>query len=425
MPLTVLQTLPALEVGGVERGTVEVAGELVRQGHRALVISAGGALTADLLSAGARHYAWPVGKKSPLTLLLARKLRRFLMEQKVDILHARSRLPAWVAYLAWKNMPAETRPIFITTVHGPYSVNRYSGIMTRGQRVIAISEFIRDHILDNYPGVDPENISVIPRGVDPGYFPSGYVPDVLWLDQWRQTCPQAQGKALITLPGRITRWKGHADFIDIISALKQAGQNVHGLIAGGASPGRRRYQRELRRMVATRGLDNYITFLGHRDDMREVLAISNVVLSLAKTPRPSAGRRWKHCRWDVLLSLTDMAAPGRSWTNCNRMAWSRRAISRRQSKRFRCFSKPRQSSRPTGPIHWSKCLVKRWHYTNRHILRMNNPFNNFRERLYLRFVHKFYARDLLLDLRLQAKQETLEYINGNMRHPDKPPGGDA
>ncbi len=284
MPLTVLQTLPALEVGGVERGTVEVAGELVRQGHRALVISAGGALTADLLNAGARHYAWPVGKKSPLTLLLARKLRRFLTEEKVDILHARSRLPAWVAYLAWKNMPEETRPVFITTVHGPYSVNRYSEIMTRGRKVIAISEFIRDYILDNYPGVDPGKISVIPRGVDPKRFPGGYVADRHWLDKWRQTCPQAQGKALITLPGRITRWKGQADFIDIISALKQAGQNVHGLIAGGVSPDRQRFQRELRRMMATRGLDNHITFLGHRDDLREVLSVSDVVLSLAKKP---------------------------------------------------------------------------------------------------------------------------------------------
>lgn len=283
-PLTVLQTLPALETGGVERGTVEVAGELVRRGHRALVMSAGGALTADLLRTGARHYAWPIGKKSPMTLLLVRKLRGFLTEQKVDILHARSRLPAWVSYLAWNKMPMETRPVFITTVHGPYSVNRYSEIMTRGQRVIAVSEFIRDYILENYSGVEPGKISVIPRGVDPRCFPDGFTPAEAWLERWWETCPQAQGKALITLPGRITRWKGHTDFIDIMTALKRDRSDIHGLIAGDAHPDRQGFLRQLRRMVTNRGLQDDVTFLGHRDDLREVLSVSAVVLSLANEP---------------------------------------------------------------------------------------------------------------------------------------------
>ena len=234
MPLTVLQTLPALDTGGVERGTVEVAAELARRGHRSLVISGGGALTAELSGSGSRHYAWPIGKKSPFTLLLAGRLRRFLREEKVDILHARSRLPAWVAYLAWKTMPAQDRPVFITTVHGPYRAGRYSAVMTRGQRVIAVSRFIYDYILANYPGVDPGRVSVIHRGVDPRRFSCGYTPASDWLARWRSERPQLQGKALITLPGRITRWKGHTDFIDIMSVLKQAGLNVHGLIAGGA-----------------------------------------------------------------------------------------------------------------------------------------------------------------------------------------------
>ena len=117
----------------MERGTVEVAAELARRGHRSLVISGGGALTAELVGSGSRHHAWPIGKKSPFTLLLAGKLRRFLREEKVDILHARSRLPAWVAYLAWNNMPAQDRPVFITTVHGPYRAGRYSAVMTRAR----------------------------------------------------------------------------------------------------------------------------------------------------------------------------------------------------------------------------------------------------------------------------------------------------
>ena len=284
MPLTVLQTLPALETGGVERGTVDVAAELARRGHRSLVISSGGALTAELCAGGSSHYAWPIGKKSPFTLLLASRLRRFLQEEKVDILHARSRLPAWISYLAWKNMPAENRPVFITTVHGPYRAGRYSAVMTRGQKVIAISRYIHDYIMSNYPGVDPGKVSIIHRGVDPGRFPCGYRPAAEWLERWRMDRPHLHDKALVTLPGRITRWKGHTDFIDIIGRLKQAGTHVHGLIAGGAEPRRERFLKELIRSVNSRGLGNDISFLGQRDDLREVLSISDVVLSLANIP---------------------------------------------------------------------------------------------------------------------------------------------
>lgn len=284
MPLTVLQTLPALETGGVERGTVDVAAELVRRGHRSLVISSGGALTTELRADGSSHYAWPIGKKSPFTLLLASRLQRFLQEEKVDILHARSRLPAWVSYLAWKNIPAENRPVFITTVHGPYRAGRYSAVMTRGQKVIAISRYIHDYIMSNYPGVDPGKVSIIHRGVDPGRFPCGYRPAAEWLEHWRMDRPYLHDKALVTLPGRITRWKGHTDFIDIIGRLKQAGTHVHGLIAGGAEPRREKFLKELIRSVNRRGLGNDISFLGQRDDLREVLSVSDVVLSLADTP---------------------------------------------------------------------------------------------------------------------------------------------
>ena len=284
MPLTVLQTLPALQTGGVERGTIDVAAELVRRGHRSLVMSAGGALTAELRAGGSSHYAWPIGKKSPFTLLLANRLRRFLQEEKVDILHARSRLPAWVSYLAWKNIPAENRPVFITSVHGPYRVGRYSAVITRGQKMIAISRYIHDYIMSNYPGVDPGKVSIIQRGVDPGRFPCGYRPAETWLERWRMDRPWLHDKALVTLPGRITRWKGHTDFIDVIGRLKQAGLHVHGLVAGGAEPRRERFLKELMRSVDKRGLGNDISFLGQRDDLREVLSVSDVVLSLANIP---------------------------------------------------------------------------------------------------------------------------------------------
>ena len=284
MPLTVLQTLPALQTGGVERGTVDVAAELARRGHRSLVISSGGALTAELSAGGSSHYAWPIGKKSPFTLLLASRLRRFLQEEKVDILHARSRLPAWVSYLAWKNMPADNRPVFITTVHGIYRAGRYSAVMTRGQKVIAISRYIHDYIMTNYPGTDRGKVSIIHRGVDPACFPTGYRPAEEWLDRWHTDRPCVLDKALVTLPGRITRRKGHTDFIDIIERLKQAGTHVHGLIAGGAEPRREPFLKELIRSINHRGLGKDISFLGQRDDLREVMSVSDVVLSLADIP---------------------------------------------------------------------------------------------------------------------------------------------
>ena len=102
----------------------------------------------------------------------------------MDILHLRSRLPAWIAYLAWRGMDPATRLHFVTTVHGFYTVNRYSAIMTRGDRVIAISEFIRDYITTNYPAVDSARIRVIPRGVDAAEFPHGHRPTDAWRARW-------------------------------------------------------------------------------------------------------------------------------------------------------------------------------------------------------------------------------------------------
>ena len=137
--LTVLQAVPALQGGGVERSTLEVAAALVRNGHRSLVISAGGRLVPELLDAGSEHVCWPIGRKSPLTLRLVPRLRRLLHREGVDILHARSRLPAWVAWLAWRGMDPARRPRFITTVHGLNSVNAYSAVMLKGEQVVAVS----------------------------------------------------------------------------------------------------------------------------------------------------------------------------------------------------------------------------------------------------------------------------------------------
>lgn len=287
--LTVLQILPAMEAGGVERGTVEVGAELVRRGHRAIVISAGGRMAHELTRHKVEHVAWKVGAKSLTTLRFIRKLRKFLRDEQVDIIHARSRLPAWIAYRAWRGMNPQTRPRFVTTVHGFYSVNRYSAIMTKGERVIAVSESIAKYIKENYPATDAARIQVIPRGVDPKFYPHGHRPSPAWSQTWYQRYPHLLDRLVLTLPGRITRLKGHEDFIELIARLRAQGLSVHGLIVGAEDPRRLKYAEELHRGVRGRGLEGDITFTGPRNDIREVYASSNIVLSLSQQPE-SFGR---------------------------------------------------------------------------------------------------------------------------------------
>ena len=287
--LNVAQLLPALNGGGVERGTLEVARELVRRGHRSMVISAGGRLVTDLISEGSEHVAWPLGAKSPLTLRWVWPLRRWLTEQRISILHARSRLPAWIGWLAWRGMNPATRPRFVTTVHGLYSVSRYSAIMARGERVIAVSETVRDYLQRHYPELPAARIQVIQRGVDPAEFPHGYRPSPAWLDQWRQQYPQLRDTPVLTLAGRLSRLKGHEDFIELIARLRARGWPVHGLIVGGVEPRRQRYADQLRQQVRSLGLEGVILSTGHRSDMREIYAISTLVLSLSAKPE-SFGR---------------------------------------------------------------------------------------------------------------------------------------
>lgn len=287
--LTVVQVLPALQSGGVERGTLEVGRHLVEHGHRSIVISAGGRLVDRLLREGSEHVSWDIGKKNPWTLRLIPVLRRFLVQNKVDILHARSRMPGWICYIAWKGMNPKTRPRFITTVHGLYSVNAYSAVMVKGEKVIAVSEATRDYIMHGYPGVEHERIELIPRGVEPDEFPYGFKPTAEWLGAWQSEHPQLAGKKILCLPARITRLKGHHDFIELIARLRAQGMSVHGLIVGGEDPNRQGYAAEIRQAVHDRGLDDAISFTGARLDIREIYAISDIVFSLSTKPE-SFGR---------------------------------------------------------------------------------------------------------------------------------------
>jgi glycosyltransferase involved in cell wall biosynthesis len=289
--LTVLQMLPALDSGGVERGTLQVARELVRRGHRSLVISTGGRLVPQLEADGSEHVTWRVSKSDHvIPLSYVWKLRDLLRRERVDILHVRSRHPAWLAWLAWRGMAQSTRPKFVTTAHGLYSVNWYSGVMARGERVIAISQTVRDYLLANYPRLArPETTAVIYRGVQEEGYDFDFAPSEEWLRRWEAEYPHLAGRPLVTLPGRLTRLKGHGDFLRLLELLARDRPDVQGVIVGGADPRRAGYAEELRRTVRDMGLRN-VTFTGHRNDLREILAISRVALSLTANPPEAFGR---------------------------------------------------------------------------------------------------------------------------------------
>jgi len=287
--MKVVQLLPDLNGGGVEKGTLEIADALVKNGDESIVISAGGRMVEQLEAEGSRHVKWDLGKKSLFTFRHIWALRRWITQERPDILHVRSRMPAWVVWLAWKGLPEVTRPRFIATVHGLYSVSWYSEIMCKGEKVIAVSKTVERYIRENYPKTDMSKVELIYRGVDPEEFPYGYKPTQAWLDVWYQQYPQLIEKTVITLPGRLTRLKGQHDFIDLIKALKDSNPKVHGLIVGGEDPKRPDYAKELRERIVSENLDQWITFTGARKDIRDVFAVSDVVLSLSTKPE-SFGR---------------------------------------------------------------------------------------------------------------------------------------
>jgi len=281
---TIVQLLPQLNAGGVERGTLEMNRALVAAGHRSIVISGGGRLEAQLRAEGGEHVTLPIWKKSPLTLLQVRTLRHWMDTERPDVMHARSRVPAWVTWLAWRKMPPERRPVFLTTAHGMNKPNAYSRIMTRGETVIAVSHTCRDYLLANYPDVPPEKVIVIHRGVSPEEFPHGYQPSAQWKADWYRAWPQLQGQFVACLPGRVTRFKGHLDFLQALRLLKDAGRTVLGVIAGGEDPRRPAYSRELRARIHHWRREQHIAFTGHPGHNKD--APSHPHVSIATSTRP-------------------------------------------------------------------------------------------------------------------------------------------
>ena len=283
-PLTIVQVLPALNSGGVERGTVEFAQALVGLGHRSIVISNGGRMAKQLTDQGTEHIQMPVHKKSLLSLLQVRPMRKLLKELKPDIVHVRSRIPAWIVWLAWKKMPAAARPGLVSTFHGMYSVTPYSAIMSKAEKLIAISDCVHKYILDNYP-VDPEKITRIYRGLDSASFNPQACNE-----EWKQALfdqyPALKGKKIILMPGRLSRWKGQEAFLRMMADLVQLEPNCHGVILGAAEQNKQHYQDELTSLRDSLGLSNDVTFVGHRSDIQAFYALAAITCHMSSKPEP-------------------------------------------------------------------------------------------------------------------------------------------
>ena len=280
--LTVVQILPALNSGGVERSTLEIAAALVAEGHRSVVISAGGRLLDGLLASGSEHLLLDVGAKSLRTLLQVRALRRVLRELQADIVHVRSRLPAWITRFALRGL--NPRPALISTVHGLNSPGRYSAILTRADRVICVSNTVQSYLRQHYPDLPPERLRVIPRGIDPAAFPRGYRASREWRLAFIAEHPTLEGGPILTLPGRGTRLKGHAEALHLLAALHQHTCPARLLILGVCEPERARYVAELQALAVQLGVAHAVVMTPPRHDVCDIYSISHLILQLSAKP---------------------------------------------------------------------------------------------------------------------------------------------
>lgn len=273
--------MPSLITGGVERGALDVAASLVEAGCTSLIASSGGPMVHELERYRSRHFKLPVDAKTPWAIWKnIERLADLIRAENVDLVHARSRAPAWSAYYAARR----THRPFVTTFHGTYNFSgglkhRYNAIMTKGDRVIAISDFIAGHIAEHYK-IDPAIIRVIPRGIDEVQLDPARVTQervIQLATQWRL----GSDVPVITLPGRLTRWKGHTVLIDALAKLPH--RDFLCLFVG--SEGRRsEYRKELEAQVLERGLGGSVRIVGECRDMAAAYMLSDVVVSASTDP---------------------------------------------------------------------------------------------------------------------------------------------
>ena len=275
----VLQVLPSLVTGGVERGACDMARAIEAVGLNAVVMSAGGPMADALVAEGLRHLQAPVAAKNPLTIWRnAARIAKAAEATGATLIHARSRAPAWSALIAARRLGLP----FVTTFHGTYNFNgplkrRYNSVMTRGDRVIAISAFIAGHIAANYR-CPVEKVRVIHRGIDTALFDPAAV-DPARVAALRAAW-QLDGKApVVMLPARLARWKGHAV---LIRALAELRADAVALMVGGA--GHHDYRMEMQALATELGIGARVRFVGDCRDMPAAYALADVVASASTDP---------------------------------------------------------------------------------------------------------------------------------------------
>lgn len=289
----VLQVLPSLDVGGggVERSAIDVAEALVLAGKPAIVASQGGRQVVELERRGAKHIALPLASKNPFVMRAnVQRLVDVIQREGIQLVHARSRAPAWSARAAARRAGVP----FVTTFHGTYNFGtgvlgdlkkRYNAVMTDADAVIANSRFIADHIAENY-GLSGPKVHVVPRGVDTARFDAeGFNPNRMVETAARWHVPD--DSQVVILPGRLTRWKGQLLFVEALARLKsrRGPENfkITGLLVG-SDQGREAYRRELEEQIAEKGLSGEVQIVGHCDDMPAAYMLSDVAVSASTDP---------------------------------------------------------------------------------------------------------------------------------------------
>ncbi len=281
--MNILQVVPELNAGGVERTTIEIAHALCIGGHRAHVASEGGRLEDELKTAGGVLHRLPVSSKNPfLVRANTRALVNLITAHNIDLIHVRSRAPAFATRAAAK----KTNIAFVTTYHGIYNANSklkraYNAVMTKGQMVIANSEFTKAHIIKEH-GTPESKITVIPRGVDmDAYDPANITAKDI------QACRQNWGVSgtlpILLLPGRLTRWKGQLVAIEALAHLHKTGTNADLVLLGDAQ-GRTEYIRELKDVAESLGVAKHIFIAPHSTDMPAAYASVDLVISASTDP---------------------------------------------------------------------------------------------------------------------------------------------
>lgn len=307
LKLRVLQVVPELNSGGVERGTVEVAKSLIAHNHQAFVCSYGGSMVDKLEKLGAIHIKLPVHSKNPLRMLLnVFALKNIIRDHDIQIVHVRSRAPAWSGYLAAKLAGCA----FVTTFHGTYNASNpvkrfYNSIMLKGDKVIAISHFIKKHIETRYHFVS-EDIVVIHRGVDLDYFNSKVVDDKRIKEMLETLAVKLVGK-IILLPARFARWKGHIFLLNALRYLEK--HKFTCILVGDTSERHYDYKKEIEGLIAEYKLKNKVYICPAVTDMPSLYALADIVVSPSQEPEAFGRTITEAQAMEKIVIATNIGAP--------------------------------------------------------------------------------------------------------------------